>query len=154
MTNGNAHRGRDETEIVRRLVQLHRALLIAAGRDRHHGPERHALELSAAIGAHDHRSARVILVGDDVDLAARAEREVGEQMAGRKRRYEKIFGVVDVGVAAENRIGAAGQIGFAVELDSILSAVASVRRGAVAEVAVPDETGLVVVCFFCSRGYH
>ncbi len=66
-------------------------------------------------------------------------------MTRRQRGDEEIFRVVDVGVATENRVGAAGQVGFAVELDAVLAAVSRVRRRAGAEVAVPDQLRFVVV---------
>ena len=66
-------------------------------------------------------------------------------MTRRQRSDEEIFRIVDVGVAAEDRVRAAGQIGLAVELDAVLAAVARVGRCAFAQVAIPDETSLVVV---------
>ena len=54
-----------------------------------------ALEFAAAIGTHDHRSARVILVSDELDFSLRAERRVREKMADREGRDEKILRVVN-----------------------------------------------------------
>ena len=152
--NRNAHRRGDEAHVVGGLVQLESFLLVASGRESHRRPERHALEFAAAIGAHHHGAARVILVGDNVDLAARAECEVRQQMTRRQRGDEEIFRIVDVGVATENRVGAPGQIRLAIELDAVLSPVPRVGRSAGAEVAVPDQLRFVVVRVLSSGGFR
>src|ERR1700693_2559960 len=66
-------------------------------------------------------------------------------MARRQRSDKKIFGVVDVGVPAENRVGTPNQVRLAVDLQSVLAPVPRVAGRTVPEIALPDETGLVVV---------
>src|SRR3954468_9247022 len=141
----NLHRRGYETEIVRLLVELGCFLFVAARCESHHGSQRDALEDAAAVRGEKQRADGVVLVSDDVDLAARAERQIAEQMARRQRGDEEVLRVVGVGVAAEHRIGAADDVGLAVDLEAVLATVSLIAGGAGAEVAVPDEVRLVVV---------
>jgi hypothetical protein len=66
-------------------------------------------------------------------------------MAGGQRGYEKVLRIVGVGVAAKDRVRTAGEIRLALDLETVLSPVTGIGRRAVAEVAVPDEMGFIVV---------
>src|SRR4051812_11026166 len=74
-------------------------------------------------------------------------------MARRERGYEQVFGIVGVGVAAEHWIGAADDVGFAVDLQMILPAITLIVGGAGAEVAVPDEASFIVVRVLPAGGF-
>src|SRR5438309_6546844 len=104
--NGNLHRGCNEAEVVGLLVELQRARLIAARGDGDDRPQSHALKHSTTVWSEQQCATGVVLVGDDVDLRPRAEGEITEQMTRRERGDEKIFRIVDIGVAAEHRVGA------------------------------------------------
>src|SRR5882672_1230184 len=119
------------------LVELQCALFVTARRDRNDGAQRHALEGSAAVGTQEQSAARVILVGDDIDLRPRAQGQVAQEMARGERGYEQIFRIVGAGVAAKHRVGASGEIGLAVDLETILATICSIRSSASAEVPVP-----------------
>ena len=108
MQHRNLDRCRDEAEIVSRFVQLQRALLVAAWSESDYRSQRYALEDAAAIGTEQENTTRVVFIRDDVDFRARAQRQITQQVARRERGDEEIFGVIDVGVAAKHRIGAAG----------------------------------------------
>jgi len=124
--DGNAHRRRDETQIVRRLVQLQRALFISARGDCYDGAQRDALEAAAAIRAQEESADRMVLISDDVDLGPCAKRQIAEQMAGGECCYEKILRIVNVGVAAEDRVRTTRKVRLAVDLETVLSSVASI----------------------------
>src|SRR5438552_13573484 len=137
--------------MVRSVVQLERTFFVATRGDCYSWAERYALEFAAAVRTQEQRTTRFVLISNDVDLAARTKCEIAEQMTRRKRGYEEIFGIVHVCVAAKNRIRTADNVRFAVDLQAVFAAVASVRRGASAKIAIPDETRLVVVRVFPAR---
>src|SRR3954467_7901147 len=74
-------------------------------------------------------------------------------MARRERGNEQIFGIVGVGVAAEHRIGAADDVGLAVDLKTILPSITLISRCAGAEVAVPDEASFIIVRVLPAGGF-
>ena len=80
MENGNLYRGRNKTKIVGLLVQLHRALLVAAESDGDDRAQRDALKNPTAIRSQEESATGVVLVGDDVDLRPCAESEIAEQV--------------------------------------------------------------------------
>src|SRR3954453_11431124 len=74
-------------------------------------------------------------------------------MARRERGNEQVFGVVGVGVTAKHRIGAADDVGFAVDLKTILPSITLIGGCAGAEVAVPDEAGFIIVRVLPAGGF-
>src|SRR2546423_9703216 len=130
---------------MRLFVELHRSLLVASRRDRYNRAQRDGLENAAAIWFKQQRTNGVVLVGNDVDLGPRAEREIAQQMARGQRGDEEILRIVDIAVAPEHWIGAADQLGFPFDLQPIFAPVSGVARGTGTKVPVPDQPGFVVV---------
>src|SRR4051812_40444471 len=145
--DGNCDRRRDETLLVRFVVQLQRALLIAFGRDRNDWPQRHFLELSASAGANGHGSAGGVFVCDDRDSVPRAEREIGQKVTRRERGNEEIFRVVARGIAAEETIRTSGHVGLSAHLYMVAAVVGLVLERHAGVCAVPDHVRLVLVAF-------
>ena len=126
-------------------MQLHRALFITSRRDGYNWPQRYGLEDPAAIGFEKQGATGVVLIGDDVDLCPRAQREITQQMTRGERGNEEVFRIVNVAVAAKHRIGAPNELRLPFDLQPILASVSGVAGRAGAKVAVPDQTSFVVV---------
>ena len=95
---------------------------------------------------------RPVFVGEHVDAALRAQREVSEHVTGGQGGEQKVFRVVFGGIPAENSIGGAEQHRLARYIDDVISTVPSVRRCAGAEVARSKTPRIHVSILFSLSG--
>ena len=106
-STGKLTESRDEAVVVRLRVQGLGLRQIARS-DRNVRRKRHFDETHLAF-LERHLPARLILVRDHLDTHARALREIGQHVAGRKRRDQEVLGVVLARIAPERRArGATG----------------------------------------------
>ena len=83
------------------VVKLASFILIIARRNRNRWPQRDARELRRAIAILFHQTKSRVMIVQDRYMVYGAKMQIGEHVAGRKTRDEKIFRIVARWVAAK-----------------------------------------------------
>lgn len=150
MAHPEVDRARDETHLVRPLMQRPRWFNSGAVGDRHPRMQDDRSEFAAAIRVFAHRAYGRIFVRGDHDARFGAEVQHPQHVASGERGDQQLFRIVTRAVAAKGRVGAARN-GHALlaawDGDFVIARVGAIMRGAVAKIAGPDDRELVVMLF-------
>ena len=110
-----------------------------------------AVKLAAAVGLLDHGAFGAVDIGGDDDAGDGTEVQVPEHVAGRERGDQQLLRIVAGGIAAEARIGGAGDRRLAGDADLVRPRIGGVGAGARALVAGPvDGDGVVMLLWHLS----